>query len=161
MHDYVLELMRSSVVQHLKYLASRPSAYVMECGTYEKVEKHAQLGAALWLGGENAGVSVPEEVRGSEKGVNMSDEEVKEEAGETGKDENFGDGPPPYAMLDYRGRYIPIYNAQALLGEKYVQQLRESNAVFQGKLALLRQKRNTVKVHLALWKLMGYLASME
>ena len=161
MHEYVLELMRKYLVQRLKYLASRPPAYVVKCGTYDQVREKAQLGAALWLGSGDGGVSVSDQVGRSEKGVNKSDDEVEEEEGKAGKDGNFGDGPPPYAMLDYRGRYIPIYNAQTLLGEKYVQQLRESNAIFQGKMVVLRQKRNTVKVHLALWKLMGYLAPME
>ena len=161
MHDYVLELMRKSLVQQLKYLASRPSAYVMECGTYDKVERHAQLGAALWLGGEDGGMSVSDEVGGTEKRIDISDDNVKEEEGKVEKDGNSAEGPPPYAMLDYRGRYIPIYNAQTLLGEKYVQQLRESDARFQGKIVVIKQKRNTVKVHLALWKLMGYLAPME
>lgn len=162
MHDYVLELMRSSLVLQLKYLASRPSAYVVACGTYDQVREKAQIGAALWLGGEDGGGSVSDEVGGSEKGVDISDaeEEKEEEGGKVGKDGKVGDGPPPYAMLDYRGRCIPIYNAETLLGEQYVQQLREPNVVFQGKMAVLRQKRNTVKVHLALWRLMGYLAPM-
>ena len=161
MHDYVLELMRKDLVQQLKYLASRPSAYIMECEAYDKIERHAQLGAALWLGGEDGGISVSDQSGGRGKGFDMSDDEVKEEEEKVEKDENPGEEPPPYAMLNYRGRYIPIYNAQTLLGEKFVQQLRESDARFQGKIAVIRQKRNTVKVHLALWKLMGYLAPME
>lgn len=147
MDDFVLELMRKDLVRQLKYLGSRPSGYMVRCTSYEQVKRHSQLAAALWLGKIGGHM-------GSE-GSTASEGRVE---GREGGGLGDGEGPPAYAMLDYKGRYIPLYNVPRLLGEKYVEHLRESNAVFQGDIVVVKQKRNTLKAQLALWKLMGYLA---
>lgn len=144
MDTYVLELMRKDLLKHLEYVGSRPAGYVVGCTSNEHVKRHTQVGAALWLGAVD------------EVTPNASEEEVAERYVDALQGNN---GPPAYAMLDYRGRYIPAYNLQTLLGEKCLEQLRESNALFRDTMAVVKQKRNTVKVQMALWKLMGYLAS--
>ena len=146
MDDYVLKLMRDDVLRRLKYLSSRPSGYIVGCSTYEQVKEHSQIGAALWLGAVDEGI-----FQESERGVTKG-----------GADAVKGsDNPPAYAMLEYKSRYIPICNLQTLLGSGYVEQLRHSDARFRDKLAVIKQKRNTVQVQLALWKLMGYLEPKE
>ena len=142
MDTYVLGLMRKDLLRDLQYLSSRPSRYIAS-STYQQVESHPHLGAALWLGAGDAESSISVEGTGSDGEADVSIESA---------------GPPAYAMLDYRGRYIPVFNLQTLLGNKFLEQLRESSPVFQGEIAIIREKRNTVKVQMALWKLMGYLA---
>ena len=147
MDDFVLELMRKDILRQLKYLGSRPSGYMVRCTSYEQVKRHSQLAAALWLGG----------IRGHVGRKGPIDSEERAEGREVDELDS-GQGPPAYAMLDYKGRHIPLYNVQRLLGEKYVEQLRESNVVFEDSIVVVKQKRNMVKAQLALWKLMGYLA---
>ena len=143
MDTYVLGLMRKSLLRELQFVSSRPSGYVASCG-YGQLGKHPQLGAALWLG---AG--------GTESSILVEGTEIDGKADVPGGSA----GPPPYAMLLYRGRYIPVFNLQTLLGHKYLQHLRESSPLYQGEHAVIREKRNTVKVQMDLWKLMGYLAT--
>lgn len=148
MDTYVLELLRKELLTNLKYIGSRPSGYMVSCGSYEQIGKHAQVGAALWLDGTSEG-QASRVLEGTGKG------------GDTGAASEGSVGPPAYAMLDYRGRYIPFYNLRTLLGVEFLEQLKGSNGIFQGKFVVVKQKRNTVKIHLALWKLMGYLAANE
>ena len=149
MDTYVLGLLRKDLLTSLKYIASRPVGYMVGCGAYEQIGKHAQVGAALWLG------DIAE-------GPNSTGLEGTGSGGDTGAASEESDGPPPaYAMLDYRGRYIPLYNLRTLLGIEYLEQLKGLNAIFQDKFVVVKQKRNTVKIQLALWKLMGYLAANE
>ncbi|KAG7009955.1 hypothetical protein G7Y79_00001g002270 [Physcia stellaris] len=150
MDTYVLGLLRKDLLTNLKYIASRPVGYMVGCGAYEQIGKHAQVGAALWLGDAAA------------EGPSSTGFEGTGSGGDTGAASEGSDGPPPaYAMLDYRGRYIPLYNLRTLLGLEYLEQLKGLNAIFQNKFVVVKQKRNTVKIQLALWKLMGYLAANE
>ncbi|KAL8789253.1 MAG: hypothetical protein Q9195_006899 [Heterodermia aff. obscurata] len=142
MDTYVLGLMRKDLMRELQYVSSRPSGYVTS-STYGQVRMHPQLGAALWLGAEDTEFSTSVEETGTDGKADVP---------------RGSAGPPPYAMLDYRGRYIPVFNLQTLLGNKSLGHLKESRPVFQGEIAVIREKRNTVKVQMALWKLMGYLA---
>lgn len=148
MDTYVLGLLRKDLLTNLKYIASRPAGYMVGCGAYEQIGKHAQVGAALWLGDIAEGpTSTGLEGTGS--------------GGDTGASSEGSVGPPAYAMLDYRSRHIPLYNLRTLLGLECLEQLKGSNAIFQDKFVVVKQKRNTVKIQLALWKLMGYLAANE
>ena len=149
MDTYVLGLLRKDVLAKLKYVASRPAGYLVGCGAYEQIGKHVQVGAALWLGG-------------TAEGSSSTVLEGPGSGGDAGAASEGSVGPPPaYAMLDYRGRYIPLYNLQTLLGLECLEELKGWNAIFQDKFVVVKQKRNTVKVQLALWKLMGYLAANE
>ena len=142
MDTYVLGLMRKNLARDLQYMSSRASGYVAR-STYEQVGSHPQLGAALWLGAWDSRSSISVEGTGIDGEADLSIGSA---------------GPPAYATLDYRGCYIPIFNLQTLLGNKPLEQLRESNSFFQGELAVISERRDTVKVQMALWKLMGYLA---
>ena len=142
MDTYVLELMRKNLMRDLQYMSSRQPGHVAS-STYEQVGSHPQLGAALWLGAWDSKSSISVEGTGTDGEADLSIGSA---------------GPPPYATLDYRGRYIPVFNLQTLLGNQPLEQLRGSNSIFQGEIAVIREERNTVKVQMALWKLMGYLA---
>ena len=142
MDTYVLELLRKELLKDLKYLSSKPSGYIAS-STYQKVGAHSQLSAALWPGAGNAKSSISVEGTGTD--------------GETGIP--FGSaGPPAYAMLDYRRTSIPFFNLQTLLGNKFLKQLRDSSPSFQSEIVVVRSRRHTLKIQMALWKLMGYLA---
>ena len=149
MDTYVLGLLRKELLTGLKYVASRPAGYLVGCGAYGQIGKHAQVGAALWLGDVS-------------EGSNSTGLEGTGGGGGSGAASEGSVGPPPaYAMLEYRGRYIPLYNLRTLLGLECLEELKGSNAIFRDKFVVVKQKRNTVKIQLALWKLMGYLAANE
>ena len=137
MDTYVLGLMRKDFLRELQHVSSRPG-YVAS-STYERIERHPQLAAALRLGAGDAESSFHDEGTG-----------VDDEAGML-----IG---PAYTLMEYKGRSIPVFNLQTLLGDESLARLRASNPVFQGEIAVIREKRNTVKVQMALWKLVGYLA---
>lgn len=149
MSDYVLELLRKGVFKDLRYLVSRPAAYVVACEDWREVQKYAQIGAVMWLG--------PDGIHGDD-----GDERARDCGSELeclASSEWQGQAPPAYAMYLYRGHHIPIYNLQTLLGLKYVTSLRElERSHFRKGLAILKQKNGTSKIHLKLWKLLGYLA---
>ncbi|KAL8873124.1 MAG: hypothetical protein Q9174_001354 [Haloplaca sp. 1 TL-2023] len=132
MESFVAGLMRKKCVSLLKYLSGQPAAYIAACDSYEGLQKKHQSGAALWLGKQY-----------------QHDLSAAE-----------GVAPSPYAMLQYKSStYIPLYNMPVLLGNECLDQLRGSGTVFQGPLAVIKHKRNTVNLQLLLWKLMGYLSS--
>ena len=56
------------------------------------------------------------------------------------------------------GRYMPLYNLPVLMGAQLLQELRKVARVFGGETVYLPQGQKTVKVQLALWKLMGYMS---
>ena len=142
MDTYVLKLMRQDLMSQLQYLSSRPSGYIVGT-TYQHFERHFQLGAALWLGAGNAESSTSVEGTGTDGEADMS---------------NGSTGPPAYAMLNYNGRYIPLFNLQTLLGNKPLEKLREFRPSFRDEIAVIKAKQNTVKLQMDLWKVMGYLA---
>ena len=132
MDTFILDLMRKKAIRLLGYLSSRPAAYIVRCETYEDIQTKHQPGAVLWLG------------KPDEDGTSAASEAP----------------PPPYAMVMYRSAcHIPVYNLPALLGPEYLRQLRDASESLQGKIAVIKQKRNTVEVLMHLWKLMGYMAS--
>lgn len=141
MDVFVLDILRRNLLQNLSYLASRPAAYIVPCSNYDGINNHDQVAAVLWL---------------------RKDADVPTHDGwSTSEPNSFGikeTAPPPYAMHDYRGRYVPCYNLAALLGLGYLDTLQVSRPGEYGdQFAVLKLKRNTVKVQLEMWKLLGYL----
>lgn len=131
MDTFVLDLMRKKVVKLLKYLSSKPAAYVAKCEDYENIQSKHQPGAVLWLGESNGNA------------VSKINHE-----------------PSPYAMVKYRSAcQIPVYNIPALLGPDCLGQLRDSSEPFKNTLVVIKQKRNTLETLMHLWKMMGYMAS--
>jgi hypothetical protein len=139
MDTFVLDLLRKSVARELKYLASRPAAYIAACEGYDNIADHAQVNAVLWLG--------------------QSSESSSQEAtlGSTATSEDRG--PPPYAMHRYKDHYVPCHNLPTLLGHTNLQTVRASSpAQFGGRMAVIKAKRRTVKLQIELWKLLGYMS---
>ena len=138
MDDFVLEEMRKSITEELIYLASRPAAYIAVCKKTQSIDKHHQVSAAFWLGDAPNAVDNPD----SETTLSSTTEQ----------------GPPLYAMYRYKSQFIPYYNLLALLGPASIGTLRQSKLRnFEGRIAVIKAKMMTVKVQLALWKLLGFL----
>ena len=146
MDTFVLELSRKIALQTLKYLASRPAAYIVACKGYDSIEDHEQVAAVLWLGDDSCTRSESEHqdafVHDVSKAARRRDL-----------------GPPSYSMARYRSNHIPIYNLYTLLGPVQLLALRQSSMThFGGTTAVIKSKQGTVKLQLELWKLIGYLS---
>ena len=137
----VLEILRRNLSKTLSYLASRPAAYIAPCKSYDGINNHAQVAAVLWL---NKDTDTP-----------INDESP---SGDTIAFDGRETGPPTYAMHYYKSQYIACYNLAALLGPIELSALQETRPNhYSDQLALIKLKRNTVKVQLELWKLLGYI----
>ena len=140
MDTFVLERIRKSITNELIYLASRPAAYIAPCKEPHSIAKHGQIGAVLYLGNALPSHSHHESANTSESAAEQ--------------------GPPEYAMHHYRSQYIPYYNMLSLLGPTNICTLRQRGSNrFDGQIAALKAKNMTRNVQLALWSLLGYLAS--
>lgn len=141
MDIFVLEILRRNLSKELMYLASRPTAYIAPCKTYESINDHRQVAVVLWLS-NNPNKSMHDE-RASGEETSFDCRQI---------------GPPSYAMHYYKTHCIPCYDLAALLGPIQLRALRDSRPDhFNDQLALMKLKRNTVGVQLALWKLLGYM----
>lgn len=141
MDSLVLGIFRRNVSKTLSYLASRPAAYIAPCKTSGCINNHDQVAAVLWLS-KDANTSIHKEPA----------------TGDSVSFDNRETGPPPYAMHYYKTHYIPCYNLAALLGHDQLSALQESRPDhYSDCFAVIKRKRNTVKVQLELWKLLGYL----
>lgn len=142
MDVFVLEILRRNVSKTLWYLASRTAAYIAPCKTYDNINNHNQVAALLWL----------------RKGVGTLIHNGPSTGDATSLDIRET-GPPPYAMHYHKTRYIPCYNLAALLGPIHLSALQDSRPDhYRDHFAVIKLKRNTVKVQLELWKLLGYIA---
>ncbi|KAL6715697.1 hypothetical protein ACLMJK_006658 [Lecanora helva] len=82
--------------------------------------------------------------------------------GPRAEDAKGSQGPPPYAMHHFRGRYIPCFNMVTLLGQAHLSGLRESHPIeFAGELAVVKSKRMTTRFQLELWNTLGFLAQQS
>lgn len=136
MDVFVLEILRRNLSKTLSYLASRAAAYIAPCKSYEGINNHAQVAAVLWL---NEDADTP-----------INDESPNGDA--------IASGPPTYAMHYYKSQYIPCYNLATLLGPTELSALQETRPNhYSDQFAVIKLKRNTVKVQLELWKLLGYI----
>ena len=141
MAEFVLELMRKKAVQDILHLTYRTSAmYIVSCNSWDDVRLKPQVGAVLWL-------RMPKAEDGAEK--ESGREEIKQRQ----------DGPPLYAMVEYHGSQIPVYNLKTLLGEQHLSRLiDERPKTLDSGLAAVKAKNLTVNLQQWLWKMMGYLA---
>ena len=141
MDVFVLDMLRRNVTKELSYLASRAAAYVAPCKNYDSINNSYQVAVVLWLS-KHPNNSIYDE-RASGDDMSLDGREM---------------GPPPYAMHYYKTHYIPCYNLAALLGPIQLSALRDSRPDrFDNQFAVIKLKRNTVKVQLELWKLLGYM----
>ncbi|KAG8526863.1 uncharacterized protein KY384_008292 [Bacidia gigantensis] len=141
MADFCLRLMRREIVESIEKLAARTSRiYFVPCLDWVDVSKKPNVAAVLWLGNSRA------------KGVDG--EELEATGGERG-----GQHPPPYAMATYKGKYVPIYNLEVLLGSDLVEKLKRTLPnVMSESLAVVKGKNLTVNLQMQLWKLTGYVS---
>ncbi len=146
----MLSLLRNNIVQSLRYLGSRTAGYIQRCDGWDYVGKHHQVSAVLWLGATTPNHKVVPQTPAQDTSADPFEPAEKRAS-----------GPPTYAMVQYRGRYIPSYNLPFLLGRKHLGFLKNDCVSLRGILAVVKQKHATVEVQLALWKLMGYLAPYE
>ena len=137
----VLEILRRNLSKRLSYLASRPAAYIAPCKSYDGINNHGQVAAVLWLN-KDADTLIT-----NEPPIGVA---ITFDGRET--------GPPTYTMHYYKTHYIPCYNLATLLGPIRLSALQESRPNHYGdRFAVIKLKRNTVKVQLELWKLLGYI----
>ena len=140
MDTFVLDILRRNISKSLSHLASRPAGYIIPCKTYDSINEHDQVAAVLWLRND-VDISTNDEV----STVSALPYHVN------------GTGPPPYAMHYHKTRYVPCYNLAALLSPIGIRALQESGLnQYRDQFAVVKRKRNTVKVQLELWKLLGY-----
>ena len=162
MADYVLSLLRNNVVRRLAYLGARTAGYISRCDGWDYIDKHHQVAAVLWLGEPRTGAkAVGKELDEKVGGPRSSALPATEVLGEVTADDSAAlreEGPPPYAMVHYKGRYVPAYNLPSLLRQKDLGRLETECEHMRGSMAILKHKHATVEVQMALWKLMGYLA---
>jgi len=135
-----------------KYMVQREAGYIVKCiGGVEGIKKHKQAGAVLWLGLP----PVSAETKEGQKDATFEAENMDLSTIKAGW-AHTAEGPSPYTFTDHRRHPIPVFNLQSLLGEDYVQHLREYNELFRGEMAIVRNKGITHSARLWLWKLMGF-----
>ena len=138
---FVLEWLRKSITTNLEYLSSKPTGYVITSKSYDDVSTNTEIAAVLWLG----------PVHGPSDQEPLSDHGLNAEKR----------GPPPYAMHLHKGHYVPYYDLIHLLGPANVSLLRRMSS-FQSsdqiEFAVIKAKRQTIKLQLELWRLLGFLA---
>ncbi|KAL9046547.1 MAG: hypothetical protein Q9214_000643 [Letrouitia sp. 1 TL-2023] len=135
MGPFVLNLMRRKVCKLLSDLSTKSTSCISKCDGYTSIAETHEPGAVLWLG----------------------EQQMKSSLREGNTESHLSEGPPPYAMINYKSQNIPIYNLPVLLGPKFIQHLRQSQPLFVEGLAVLKHEHLSVKVQMELWKLMGYI----
>lgn len=133
MADFAADLLRQKARDGLESLGQWEGRnFIAGCEDWSKLDAHRQPAAVLYLRPYD------------------------------GKEEDISpmDGPPPYAIIQHRGRQkIPVYNITALLGRDGLRGLKEHDPESFGEmLTVLKNKRATLDVQRSLWRLMGYLS---
>lgn len=154
MYIFVRDLLRNHAFEALKFSTTQYKSHVLE----NHPDVPLQLvSAALWLGKPDH--PIPEDASSHTCSVALDD--VRKGISSSAENEKSA-GPPPYAMMSRpTGFNMPIYNLPVLLGAGRMQELRTVARVFSGETVFLRQREKTVKVQMALWKLMGYMSSVR
>ncbi|KAL9613507.1 MAG: hypothetical protein Q9167_001949 [Letrouitia subvulpina] len=132
MGPFVLNLMRRKVCKLLSDLSTKNALCISKCDRYTSIAETHEPGSVLWLGEQQMNSLIG------------------------GNESQLSEGPPPFAMINYKSQNIPIYNLPALLGPSFLQHLRQRQPRFVEGLAVLKQEHPSVKVQMELWKLMGY-----
>lgn len=161
MYIFILDLLRKQASEELKSSATGFTSHVVEDSPNMSLDF---MSAALWLGKSKP--LVPEyAIPDNRKAVLDEDENGMplEQRHISSSVENKQSAEPPfYAMMSHpSGGYMPLYNLPVLMGAQHLQKLRTVARVFGGETVYLPQREKTVKVQLALWKLMGYMSLIE
>ncbi|CZR68925.1 uncharacterized protein PAC_18826 [Phialocephala subalpina] len=140
MADFVLELMRRRVVEHLMDLGNVKRGYLVGCVDWEDAASKPQVAAFLWTGGRPNVESVSEPTEYSTLDLGM-------EGGLKGGEKK-------------KKKKVPVYNLRILLGREKLAELKKSfgNGMFDRELVALKHKNMTVELQSKLWRLQGYVA---
>jgi hypothetical protein len=168
MDEFVLDLMRRRITAELLQLSkvseSGWSQYLTPCAAWDDIKrlKHTR-GCILWYSPTGNDLDSPAE--GPKSSSKDTDPELANHASSDeitasyGSDERISG---EFTTLDLEGvKYwpkIPVYNLGYLLGEQYLQQLREGSSIIGGSSLVMLARRRTVPTQMRLWKLQGYLA---
>ena len=131
MADFAVDVLCKKALDGLKSLAQRGGRkFIAGCEDWSKLDAVRQPAAVLYL---------------------------RDYDGKEG-DSPPVDCPPPYAIIQHRGKQkVPVYNITALLGRDVLRRLKEQDPEsFGDMLAVLKNKRATLDVQRSLWRLMGY-----
>ena len=147
MDTFTVELMRKRVMHLLGYIGQKEGGmYIQHCVNYKRVEGCHQTGAVLWL-----------ENQEEDSSTGRSPRQPSNPRKTSSRSYSSNPPPPPYATIVYKSRHIPLFNLQHLLGDTHLQSLRGLGSPFDGGLAVVKAKRNTVPLMIWLWKLMGFM----
>lgn len=140
MADFVLELMRRRIVEHLVALGKLKRGYLVGCADWEDAASKPQVAAFLWTGGD------PDIEHDYEPGE-YSTLDLGMKGGLKGGEKK-------------RERKVPVYNLRILLGQEKLVELRQTigNEMFGRELVALKHKNMTVELQTKLWRLQGYVA---
>lgn len=158
MYIFILKLLRKQAFEELKSSATDFKSLVVEDSPNMPLDL---MSAALWLGKSKSVVS--EDATPDNRKVILDEEEngmplEQRHVSSSVKNKHSAE-PPFYAMMSHpAGGYIPLYNLPFLMGAQHLEELRSVARVFGGETVYLLQREKTAKVHLALWKLMGYMS---
>lgn len=159
MHSFVQNLLRKDAFEKLKISATRYKSHLLKDIPDVPLES---VSAALWLGNSESHVSVTPHNR--EMVLDKGQEGKRLEPGDLSMstEDSHSTGPPHYAMMSHpAGYYMPIYNLRVLMGAERLQELRSMTRIFGCETVYLQQRRKTLKLQMALWKLMGYMNSVR
>ena len=166
---FVLSLLRQKVVKGLLQLCSRKGGFLVEKPTFamDRILGN-QVSAVMWLGKPNSMQNAEnEEFPQSSAAQSRASHSLASQSQPSHNDATTSEheegsaielNPPPYTMVNYRGRYLPVYNLKELLGDENCQQLRDHGRPFTQEIMVMKSKPKTVTTQNWLWKLMGYLA---
>lgn len=161
MYIFIQKLLRKQAFEELKSSATGFTSLVVEDSPNMPLDS---ISAALWLGKSKP--LVPEEATPDNRKVVLDEDEngmpLEQRHISSSVENKQSVEPPFYAMMSHpAGGYIPLYNLPVLMGAQHLQELRTVARVFGGETVYLLQREKTVKVQLALWKLMGYMSLIE
>ncbi|MCJ1463777.1 hypothetical protein MMC07_002386 [Pseudocyphellaria aurata] len=161
MHIFILDLLRKDALEKLRTPATQYKSHLLEDISDVPL---GFVSAALWLGKSEG--HVPEATTLHNREMVLDNGKAagnRLEHGDlsTSREESNSTGPPHYAMMSRpTGCYIPVYNLRVLMGAERLQELRSMARIFGCETVYLRQRRKTLRLQMALWKLMGYMNSV-
>lgn len=167
MDSFVLDLMRKRTVEKLVALAGKKAGYLSYATDWEHVAKKKQMAAVLWLGKytKKARTKFPDWwVDKGKDNSSVENSEGTQEAQDDVPAQSLVDenGPGFFATLSnppFRNKQLPVHNLIELLGQEGVDSLRaQTPGITNYEFVGVKDKKDTLKIQLMLWKLQGFLA---
>lgn len=169
MDSFVLGLMRKRIVEELVGLVEKKEGYLTYATDWDNVVKKKQMAAVLWLGKytKKARTKFPDwwVHKGEENSLQNATGKQKPQNGTPARPLTNENGPGFFAMLSNPpiwSKKLPVHNLVTLLGQENVDSLRmQTPGITNNELVVLKDRKDTLKVQLMLWKLQGFLAKPE